>query len=371
MAPRKFVIKCGNFAVLVDLHILPLGGQEEVSWFTTDHIEEVTALVRVAVDQRARQYTEFLQNRRRVKQKKDLPPASAFFAKDLRVFPERYLVCVSCPEEALAQQRNPSVAATKVSEQSRSEYFPSVGGGDLNCSTTAKKMTLQKIAKQAHTHQERCGSSTVKQQNEQSSCPKIQRTNPKYQESEANTEIISSSTTLSEEGEQTGTTDKHGWQTSTSGIEALAHEVKQDTCKRRKLSDAGEDPDSQMAKRTCLGGPPETIQTLSTDCSSLTAKHDLLLPIQAKAESKAFPVSECKKTTVEVELLTPGKRAQRLPLTSNNAAQTNQNRLAASLRGLSVKPTSLCSSIGSRSTLAEERNENVPRTSRLRRLKRS
>ncbi|KAG7242459.1 hypothetical protein INR49_009910, partial [Caranx melampygus] len=31
--------KCGNFAVLVDLHVLPLGGQEDASWFTTDHIE--------------------------------------------------------------------------------------------------------------------------------------------------------------------------------------------------------------------------------------------------------------------------------------------------------------------------------------------
>lgn len=34
-----FVLQCGNFAVLVDLHILPLGGQEDASWFTTDHIE--------------------------------------------------------------------------------------------------------------------------------------------------------------------------------------------------------------------------------------------------------------------------------------------------------------------------------------------
>lgn len=30
---------------------------------------------------------------------------------DLRVFPERYVVCVSCPEDALAHHRNPSLPA--------------------------------------------------------------------------------------------------------------------------------------------------------------------------------------------------------------------------------------------------------------------
>ncbi len=29
--------KCGNFAVLVDLHILPLGGQDNSSWFSPEH----------------------------------------------------------------------------------------------------------------------------------------------------------------------------------------------------------------------------------------------------------------------------------------------------------------------------------------------
>ncbi len=29
--------KCGNFAVLVDLHILPLGGQDNASWFSPGH----------------------------------------------------------------------------------------------------------------------------------------------------------------------------------------------------------------------------------------------------------------------------------------------------------------------------------------------
>ncbi|XP_059214813.1 protein SLX4IP [Centropristis striata] len=430
MAPHKFVIKCGNFAVLVDLHVLPLGGQEDASWFTTDHIEEVTALVRDSVDQRVKQYTVSHHNKRQPKQKKELPPASAFFVKgkyfnlvanflkrhvnlrcivkqlygDLRVFPERYVVCVSCPEDASAHHGNPSLAATDLSEQSRSEYFSRVGETQepLNSSTKTKKTALQKIAKQASVRRELCDSSIGEQQIDQRDCPKKQAGELKARESESNPEkTVSSSGQKADYGgpcpsalneAQIGTSQKQGLtqkqQTENSRPDSInpngasvvfcQHEISQETrkSKRCKPSDAGEDPHPQRAKRTCLGGPPATMQTHSTECSTQTSKHDLLplppLPlVEAKAESKAFPVSERKKTTLEVELLTPGKRAQRLPLTSNNTAQTNQNRLAASLRGLSVKPASSGSSISSRSTLGEEGSENVPRTSRLRRLKRS
>lgn len=161
------------------------------------------------------------------------------------------------------------------------------------------------------------------------------------------------------------------------------HSLEPSKSRRRKPSILGEDPPPERAKRVCLGGPPVSsseliTQTHSAESSSQTSKHDPLPPpplppvkSKAKAESKAFPAPERTETTLEVELLTPGKQAQRLPLTSNNTEQTNQNRLAASLRSLSVKPASSGSSISSRSTDREEGSENVPRTSRLRRLKRS
>ncbi|TMS04908.1 Protein SLX4IP [Larimichthys crocea] len=436
MAPLKFVIKCGNFAVLVDLHVLPLGGQEDASWFTTDHIEDVTDLVRDAVDQRVKQYTEVLHNRRQPKQRKELAPAPAFsvngknfnlvanFLKrhinlrciakqhygDLRVFPERYVVCVSCPRDASAHHGNPSLAATELSEQSRSEYFSRVGETQepLHSPTKTKKTVLQKIAKQASVRREGYDSSTGEQQIEQRACPKNQRGELRGGELESSLkETVSNSgqealpeadhkvpfpSALNEAMAHNVATRKRGLtleqQTEKSPPDSInpngasvvfcQYEISQETSKskRCKSSDVGEDPLPQRAKRTCLGRPPATMQTHSTECTTQTSKHDPLPlpplpPVEAKAESKAFPVSECKKTTLEVELLTLGKRAQRLPLTSNNTAQTNQNRLAASLRGLSVKPASSGSSISSRSTLGEEGSENVPRTSRLRRLKRS
>ncbi|XP_060943903.1 protein SLX4IP [Limanda limanda] len=436
MAPHKFVIKCGNFAVLVDLHVLPLGGQEDASWFTMEHVEEVTGLVQDAVDQRVKQYTESLHNRRQLKQKKELASASAFFVKgkkfnlvanflkrhfnlrcivkqlhgDLRVFPERYVVCVSYHEDASAHHGNPSLAATELSEQSRSEYFSRVGETQepLNSPTKTKKTVLQKIAKQAGVQQQLCASSMGEQQMDQRAGPEEQTGELGPGESESSQREIAPSSrqkllseaddkvpapgALTEATAQIESTQKQGptleQQTENNPPDSknptgasvvfwqqeISHETNKS--KRCKPSNAGEDPHPRRAKRTCLGRPPAPTQTHSTKCSTQTSKHDLLPPpplppVEAKSESKAFPVSECTKTTLEVELLTPGKRAQRLPLTSNNTAQTNQNRLATSLRGLSVKPASSGSSISSRSALGEEGNENVPRTSRLRRMKRS
>lgn len=141
-----------------------------------------------------------------------------------------------------------------------------------------------------------------------------------------------------------------------------------------KRSSVGEDLNLQRAKRRCLGRPPGVPEGSAPDCSTQTSKPGFLTPlppVEDETGSKAFPVPEWKKTTLEVELLTPGKQAQRLPLASNSTAQTNQNRLATSLRGQPVKPASSGSSIASRSTLGEKGSENVPRTSRLRRMKRS
>lgn len=169
--------------------------------------------------------------------------------------------------------------------------------------------------------------------------------------------------------EQTEKSDPDSLNPNGASLVFCEYEINQKISKRCKPSDVGEDPHPQKAKRTCLGRPPATTQTHSTECSIQTSKHVYLTPLppmEAKAESKAFPVSEWKKTTLDVELLTLGKRARRLPLTSNNTAQTNQNRLATSLRGLSVKPASSGSSISSRSSLGEEGSKNVPRASRSR-----
>nr|XP_057914900.1 protein SLX4IP [Doryrhamphus excisus] len=405
MAPLKFVIKCGNFAVLVDLHVLPLGGQDDASWFTTSYIKEVTTLVRDAVDQRVKHYTETVLHRNQSKHRKELAPASAFSIKgknfnlvanflkrhfnlrcivkqlpgELRVFPERYVVCVSRPEDAAVHYGKLNPTTTELSEQSRSEYFSREGEiqESFNCATKIKKTGLQKIAKKASVQQEHWDPGVGEQQTEQR--VEESETNPK--ESVSNLPNIEQQVLCSDAASQ-----NEGWTYQQEPPESIdpnvasegvfPHEISPKTrhSKRSKPSNAGEDPRPQKAKRTGLKRPPNTVQTHSIESFTQIPEQDRLPlpplpPHETEAESTAFPVS--KKTTVEVELLTPGKRDQRLPLISNNTAQTNQNRLATSLRGLSVKLASSGSSIGSRSTHGEEGSQNVPRTSRLRRQKRS
>lgn len=164
--------------------------------------------------------------------------------------------------------------------------------------------------------------------------------------------------------------EKNGSDSLSHSSDSSEYEGDRGTNKRCNME---EDLNFQRAKRTCLGSPPVAPES-STECSAQTSKPSFLTPlppVEGETGSMAFPVSEWKKTTLEVELLTLGKQAQRLPLASNNTAQTNQNRLAASLRGQSVKPASSGSTIGSRSTLAEKGSKKVPRTLRLRRMKRS
>lgn len=165
--------------------------------------------------------------------------------------------------------------------------------------------------------------------------------------------------------------EKNGSGSPSRSSDSSEYEADRGTNKRCHTE---EDLNAQRAKRTCLARPPDAPESSAIECSTQTSEPGFLTPlppVEAETEPKAFPVSEWKKTTLEVELLTLGKQAQRLPLTSNNTAQTNQNRLATSLRGQSVKPASSGSSIGSRSTLGEKGSRNVPTTSRLRRMKRS
>ncbi|XP_056148245.1 protein SLX4IP [Lampris incognitus] len=448
--------ECGNFAVLVDLHVVPLGSREDPSWFTTQHIKEVTTAVRDDVDHRVKQYTVFARSRNQPKQRRELGPAATLCVKGesfnlvagfqkrhvnlrcvakqqhyaaLRVFPERYVVCVSSPEDASVHHGNPSSAVTELSEQSRSEYFSRVGETQepLNSPTKTKRTLLQKIARCAGIQRGLNAAGVGEQQLDQSVRPEDQEQEIKPEESKsspvevgsnpgdptvspgekapspeaARQPIIEAFPTLLDElspqVEGRGPQNlKPGQQTENGPPDSVDHEgvslvssqlepsQESSGSKRRKPGDTGEDPQPQRAKRTCLGEPPVLLarelmmQTPSIERASQTSQFDPLPPpplppvvAKAEAESKAFPVSKCKKTTLEVELLTPGKRAQRLPLTSNNTEQTNQNRLATSLRGLSVKPASSGSSISSRSTVGEEGSQNVPRTSRLRRQKRS
>nr|XP_020748468.1 protein SLX4IP [Odocoileus virginianus texanus] len=58
MASKKFAVKCGNFAVLVDLHVLPQGSSKDTSWFSEQKKEEVCLLLKETIDSRVKEYLQ-------------------------------------------------------------------------------------------------------------------------------------------------------------------------------------------------------------------------------------------------------------------------------------------------------------------------
>lgn len=119
MESKKFAIKCGNFAVLVDLHIQPQGSNKDTSWFSEQKKEEVCLLLKETIDSRVKEYLEVRKQHRpsNTEFTRSSPltlkgygfQITAYFLKrglrlycfkgsqstELRVFPDRFVVCVS------------------------------------------------------------------------------------------------------------------------------------------------------------------------------------------------------------------------------------------------------------------------------------
>ncbi|XP_010573106.1 protein SLX4IP isoform X2 [Haliaeetus albicilla] len=147
MASNKFVIKCGNFAVLVDVRILPQGSSKDTSWFSHHEKEEVCMLLEEVVASRVKHYLEAPKQRGQWKSMEHAQSGplcltansfhiTAYFMKrwvnlrcavgkhyrELRVFPDRFIVCVSKLES------NPSAwtcenGVLKELSNGTSEYF--------------------------------------------------------------------------------------------------------------------------------------------------------------------------------------------------------------------------------------------------------
>ncbi|NWV60158.1 SLX4I protein, partial [Malurus elegans] len=115
-----FFFQCGNFAVLVDVHILPQGSSKDTSWFSDHEKEEVCTLLEEVVASRVKHYLEAPKQRGQWKTMEHGSSGplfltanslhiTAYFMKrwvnlrcalgkryrELRVFPEKFIVCVN------------------------------------------------------------------------------------------------------------------------------------------------------------------------------------------------------------------------------------------------------------------------------------
>ncbi|XP_066507523.1 protein SLX4IP [Hoplias malabaricus] len=405
---QKFVVKCGVFAVLVDLHILPQGAQNSNTWFSQEHKEEVGALIQDALEQRVRQFLEARQLQS--KQKKELSADSplcikgqtlrlaAYFMKrhvnlrcitkqhgrGLRIFPERFVVCVTLLENGMAPCGNLKQDMMMQSGQSRSEYFtcPKETQELINNSTTTKKAILQKITRQVSanprpesehefqnhgaTPSNSTGAVEVSLQVEELAQDDVRDVCvPRPSEGDVVQNNDNSAEKMKQNCNTENTSEHHARDHASDNIRQDLE--KTDRRRRRSPSSPREDTDRQEAKRACLqefliGAEIQRHSTMALSQSSTLGTSPSLPGAAAQAASEG---------TLEEELLTHGKQAQRLPYSNSTAKHTNRSRLAANLRGLSVKAVSSDSSISSRSAARDEEKPSVPRISRLRRLKKS
>ncbi|KAM4770889.1 protein SLX4IP [Rhinophrynus dorsalis] len=156
----SFVLQCGNFAVLVDLHVLPQGTSKDTSWFSDHEKEEVCLLLKDTINSRVKLHIEMRRQQGQVKHK-EYTQASPLFLKgntlriaayfikrwvnlrcvvkqqyrELRVFPDRFVVCVSQLEPVSSTwptEATVTAAETEKCSSGTSQYFTEHRETDIN-----------------------------------------------------------------------------------------------------------------------------------------------------------------------------------------------------------------------------------------------
>ncbi|KAG8443872.1 hypothetical protein GDO86_009169 [Hymenochirus boettgeri] len=145
---NKLVLKCGNFAVLVDLQVLPQGTSKDTSWFSDHEKEEVCMLVKDTIDSRVKQHIENRKQQGQLKHKEYTQSSplflkgnrlriAAYFIKrwvklrcvmkkqyrELNVFPDRFVVCASQLGPAAGKETHENSAGYEKFPNETSEYF--------------------------------------------------------------------------------------------------------------------------------------------------------------------------------------------------------------------------------------------------------
>uniref|UniRef100_A0A8C9REC1 SLX4 interacting protein n=2 Tax=Scleropages formosus TaxID=113540 RepID=A0A8C9REC1_SCLFO len=405
----------GNFAVLVDLQVLPLGSAWDFSWWAEKH-KEVSVLVQEVVEERVRLFQGARHQKGPQKHRKELCPASpviikgeqlhlaAYFLKrhvnlrcitrrqhgELRVFPERLVVRASFPEDEEELSRKENLAEVVESRQSKSKYFAwsCEGGEPLNSSTVTKRNTLQKIVKQAHAqHRSKAPGCEDPWGKPAHSTPTLKGTGFEEQDkqllplgvAEPRVQMPGTggmsgaqreaSLSLPEPGGTGAVCGALGPAPPSPPSESAPPLARLGQGKGKRGRSSSQE-DRMGAKRVCPGrcpaSPSEVI--MKTDfAESLTQASAAQPPLAPELHFAAGAA----QTKLEGELLTRGKSGPKAPPANSNTEQADQTELDAGVKELSVRPATPCSSVRSRASDRKEGEENVLRKSRLRRVKKA
>ncbi|ERE71035.1 putative UPF0492 protein C20orf94 like protein [Cricetulus griseus] len=163
--------ECGNFAVLVDLHIVPQGSNKDSSWFSEQKKEEVCLLLKETIDSRVKEYAGiYKQHRPSNAEFTRSSPLSlkgygflitAYFVKrgihlrciqnsqntELRIFPDRFVVCVSQLPFGPDTWTSQNEKSTKRTLHGVSDYFAECAESSPSPATKHKRNALQEIVR--------------------------------------------------------------------------------------------------------------------------------------------------------------------------------------------------------------------------------
>ncbi|KAM5177924.1 protein SLX4IP isoform 1-T1 [Callospermophilus lateralis] len=175
MDPGHGKTVCGNFAVLVDLHISPQGSNKDTSWFSEQKKEEVCLLLKETILSRVKEYLEVRKQHRpsNTEFTRSSPLSlkgygfqiTAYFLKrgihlrciessqntELRVFPDRFVVCVNQLEFNHDILANQNEELTERALHGVSDYFAECAESPLPPSAKLKRNALKQIAKRTKT----------------------------------------------------------------------------------------------------------------------------------------------------------------------------------------------------------------------------
>ncbi|NWS84034.1 SLX4I protein, partial [Toxostoma redivivum] len=174
-----FFLQCGNFAVLVDVHILPQGSSKDTSWFSDHEKEEVCKLLEEVVASRVKHYLEAPKQRGQWKPMEHGSAGplfltanslhiTAYFMKrwvnlrcalgkhyrELRVFPEKFIVCVSKLDFDPSAWTCDNGGLVEELSNGTSEYFTESSENKklkISLSEQIKRDILRKIVKRTKT----------------------------------------------------------------------------------------------------------------------------------------------------------------------------------------------------------------------------
>ncbi|CAD7669661.1 unnamed protein product [Nyctereutes procyonoides] len=150
---------CGNFAVLVDLHVLPQGSNRDTSWFS-EHKKEYLAVRK----QHRPSNTEFTRSSPLTLNGYGFQ-ITAYFLKrgiclhcfrgsqsaELCVFPDRFVVCVSQLSFSRDLLSSQNEELTEGALHGASDYFAECAESPLPPSAKRKRSALKKIVKRTET----------------------------------------------------------------------------------------------------------------------------------------------------------------------------------------------------------------------------